>query len=167
MKKNIDTKTDQIKELSLRIDAVEDEKLLIENQLKKALADYTNLQRDIDKRIEIKSIQMKLQIANTLLNVLDDISLAMQAKEGMQVSEEMKAWIEGIEATVMDMNKALLELGIEKIEVNVGDIFNSSIHEALTVSDQGKKNEIVQVIQPGFKIGEIVIRPARVIVGNK
>jgi molecular chaperone GrpE len=138
--------------------------LLIQNQLKKALADYANLERDLDKRIESRSVQMKLQIAMTLMNVLDDVSLAVAASQSLTLNDEAKAWLEGVKATLSHVEKAVSEFGIVKMEVNKGDQFNSSVHEALGTVNEGEKGKIHEVIQPGYVLGEIVVRPARVIV---
>jgi molecular chaperone GrpE (heat shock protein) len=141
-----------------------DEKSLLENQLKKALADYANLERDLDKRIEARSIQMKIQIAHTLMNVLDDVSLAMEAGSKLQLADDAKAWMAGVSATMADIEKAIREFGIVKMEVSVGQEYNSSMHEAIGTVSEGEKGKIHQVVQPGYLLAEIVVRPARVIV---
>lgn len=156
--------TKTTKQFAQIIDKVEDEKLLIQNQLKKALADYANLERDIDKRIEARSVQMKLQIAMTLMNVLDDISLAVSASENIKLDDEGKAWLEGVKATLSHIEKAVSEFGIIRMEVKNGDQFDSTLHEALGTINEGEKGKIHEVIQPGYMLGEIVVRPARVIV---
>lgn len=158
--------TKNIKQFADTIDKLEDEKLLIQNQLKKALADYANLERDLDKRIEARSVQMKLQIAMTLMNVLDDISLAVSASQNLKLNEEGTAWLEGIKATLSHIEKAVSEFGIVRMEVNKGDPFNSSMHEALGTVNEGEKGKIHEIIQPGYMLGEIVVRPARVIVAQ-
>jgi molecular chaperone GrpE len=155
-----------IKELALTIDKLEDEKLLFQNQLKKALADYTNLERDLDKRIESRGIQMKIQIARTLMNVLDDISLAMEAGKKLSLGEDVKAWMEGVNATLSHIEKAISEFGIVRMEVKKGDSFDPSLHEALGTVNEGEKGKIHEVIQPGYLLGEVVVRPARVIVAQ-
>jgi molecular chaperone GrpE len=143
-----------------------DEKLLLENQLKKALADYANLERDLDKRIEVRSLQMKLQIARTLMNVLDDVSLATEAGKKLQLADDAKAWADGISATLMDVEKAVSEFGIVRMETKAGDMYDSSMHEAVGTVNEGEKGKIHEVIQPGYLLGEVVVRPARVIVAQ-
>jgi molecular chaperone GrpE len=143
-----------------------DEKLLLENQLKKALADYANLERDLDKRIEVRSLQMKLQIARTLMNVLDDVSLATEAGKKLQLADDAKAWADGITATLTDIEKSVNEFGIVRMETKAGDMYDSSMHEAVGTVNEGEKGKIHEVIQPGYLLGEVVVRPARVIVAQ-
>jgi molecular chaperone GrpE len=149
-----------------KTDAVQEERMLLENQLKKALADYANLERDMDKRIEVRSLQMKLQIARTLMNVLDDVSLATEAGKKLQLADDAKAWADGISATLMDIEKAVNEFGIAKMEVKAGDAYNSSMHEAVGTVNEGEKGKIHELVQPGYILGEVVVRPARVIVAQ-
>ena len=163
-KKKISEK--ELKDLAERIDKEEDEKLLVENQLKKALADYANLERDLDKRLGMRGDQMKSQIARTLMDVLDDINLAVESGNKLEMTEEVKAWVEGVKATLSHIEKAVGEFGIENMGVKSGDDFDSSIHEAIGTVSEGEKGKVHQVVQPGFMLGEMVIRPARVIVSQ-
>ncbi|HAM96674.1 TPA: hypothetical protein DCP76_02655, partial [Patescibacteria group bacterium] len=56
-----------INELTLNIDKVEDEKLIIENQLKKALADYQNLSNSAEKRNELRFFQTRKNLAESVI----------------------------------------------------------------------------------------------------
>src|SRR5690606_24528984 len=96
--KKTDKHLEEIQKLAETIDRVEDEILLVENQLKKALADYANLQRDIEKRVGLREDQMKMQIAQTVMSVLDDTQMAMKASEDLELSEETVSWLEGLKA---------------------------------------------------------------------
>jgi molecular chaperone GrpE len=156
-----------LKKLALTIDKVEDEKLVVQNQLKKALADYSNLERDIEKRVELRGLQTKLQIARVLLNSLDDISLAITNSENLKLDEEGNRWLEGIKATLFDVEKAIAEFEIVKMGVNKGDVFDSSLHEALGTVTEGEPGTIYDIVQPGYMLNDIIVRPARVIITKK
>lgn len=159
-----DKHIEEIKKLADAIDRVEDEKLLLENQLKKALADYANLQRDIEKRVGLREDQMKMQIALTVMGVLDDTQMAMKASESLKLTPEIDSWLVGLKAIMMKLEKTVTEFGIERIDVKEGDQFDSSSHEAVATTPGGQKGMIHEVIQPGYTLGEIVVRPARVVV---
>ncbi len=156
----------EIRELAATIDKVEDEKLVIQNQLKKALADYSNLERDIEKRVARSSLQTKLQIANVMLNVLDDISLAIQNSTNLELNEESLRWADGVKATLTDIEKVIAQFGIVKMVVNKGDVFDSSLHEALGTVQEGDAGTIYDIVQPGFMLNDIIVRPARVIISQ-
>ncbi|MDH4330102.1 MAG: nucleotide exchange factor GrpE [Candidatus Moranbacteria bacterium] len=100
------------------------------------------------------------------------------------IPEEQKdgPWVQGIMYIQKQLEDVLRENGVEEIEVNVGDEFDANICEAIqsqsSVDDgteENKKsqslssdvtgNKIKKVILKGYKIGEKVIRPARVVVG--
>lgn len=155
-----------LKELALTVDKVEDEKLLLKNQLIKALADYSNLERDIEKRVDNRSIQIKLQIARVMLNVLDDVNFAIVNSASLEMSEEVKKWVEGVKATMFDIEKAIGEFSITKMETKKGDQFDSSRHEALGTVPEGVAGTIYEIVQPGFMLNDIIVRPARVIISQ-
>lgn len=138
----------------------------LENQLKKALADYINLERDIEKRIEMRSVALKTQIAMQLLDVVDAMDLAVKSKENLKLEGDVLAWSDGVTAILSQVSKSLDILGIKKMEVKPGDLFDSSLHEALATLNEGEKGKISEVVANGYLLGEFVIRPARVIVFN-
>src|SRR5688572_20212109 len=98
----------------------------LENQLKKALADYTNLERDLDRRNELRSIQLKMQIARNILDVLDAMELGVKAKENLKLEGDALAWADGIVAIISQAEKSLDGLGITKMNLKPGDDYNSS-----------------------------------------
>ena len=138
----------------------------LENQLKKALADYTNLDRDMEKRLEIRAVQLKIGIATELMSIIDTAQLAISAKENLVLEGDILAWSDGVTAILSQIEKTLETLGISKIEVNAGDRFDSNIHEALAMVNEGEKGTIHQVVARGYKLGDYVVRPVRVIVCN-
>jgi molecular chaperone GrpE len=161
---------DELKQLAGTIDTVEDEKLEVTNQLKKALADYQNLERSINSRIETRVSHLKKGMADSIIEVLDDLKFAEEAKKTLSLSENEESWADGMVASVRKINKALDVLGITEIEVEVGGEFNANKHEAMAVVDAEEGDvagAIKQVVQTGYEFGELVIRPARVLVTKK
>lgn len=164
--KKLEELEQQIQVLATQMDKVEDEKLQMENQLKRALADYANLQRDSEKRVLLRMNQLKISTARNLMPLMDDISFALEASSSLKLEGDAKAWLEGLMGTLKDIEKSIESLGAEKIEVKVGDKYDSTLHEAISVVQEGKKDTVHQVLQPGFILGELVVRPARVIVAK-
>ncbi len=154
---------------SREVEMLAEKNVLLENQLRKALADYANLERDIDKRMGIIMLQNKLQIVKALLKTVDDVNYAFKSAENIQFNEETQSWFNGIKVVLEDIDKAFAELGVDKIIVNKGDVYDSSIHEAISsvpTDDEALNGKIFDVIQAGFKIGDAVIRPARVVISK-
>ncbi len=156
----------KIKDLANTIDKVEDEKLEVENKLKKALADYANLEKGIDKRVEIKLEEMKLKVAKDLLEIMDDFYYAIEAGKKFNADECVTSWMSGITNSYEKMKKTLEILGVEMIEANVGDAFDSSRHEAVGIVKEGKNDTIHEILQPGYVMGDNVVRPVRVVVSK-
>jgi molecular chaperone GrpE len=92
-----------------------------------------------------------------LLPVLDDIG---RAREHGELAGGFKSVAESLEATVAKLG--LVSFGTE------GEPFDPKVHEALTHSYSGAVTEptCVQILQPGYKVGERIVRPARVAVAE-
>lgn len=138
----------------------------LENKLKKALADYLNLERDMEKRLELRSIQLKIEIGMKLMEIVDASNLAIGAKDNLKLEGDTKAWVDGLTVILSQIEKSLSTLGIEKIDVKQGDDFDSSKHEALATVNEGEKGKIHEVMSNGYTLGDFVVRPSRVIVCN-
>lgn len=145
------------------------EYILLENQLKKALADYSNLEKDIDRKLEMRTIQLKTQLALQFMEIFDAIELAIKAKETLKLDSESLSWVNGVLAILAQLDNSMEGMGIKKMDVKVGDTFDSNYHEALAMVNGGEKGKVHEVVGNGYQIGEYVVRPARVIVfsGNQ
>lgn len=79
--------------------------------------------------------------------------------------EKYKEWIQGLRATIMQLEKTMEELGVVKIKT-VGEPFDHNRHEAVE-EVQGAEGQIIKELQPGFTLNGKVIIPAKVAVGKK
>lgn len=130
-------------------------------QLKRALADYANLQRRIE--------QDKLQIADhlksmfivKLLPVLNnlEVSLKVLAKEASAGARQ------GLEISINQFKKILQDWGVEEIKTE-GE-FDPQLHEAIEVVEGKEENKITQVLEKGYRLGDKILRPARVKVEKR
>ena len=154
----------EIRNLVEIIDTLEDEKLDITNQLKHALADYQNLEKNTDKFLKLRFLQTKKNLAKDLIPIVDSLSIAIKSKEELKLDEKTEAWVEGISASIKNLEKVLADMGLTKFIPKKGDKFDSDIHEAVTTVEGKKKGLIFDTLQPGYHLDSIVIRPARVVV---
>lgn len=157
---------EKIRELALTVDEVEDEKLEVENQLKKALADYHNLLNNLEKRDEVRFFQTRKKLFESLIPSLDSIMMAIEAGKELEFEEKSKSWKEGIVAVLEKINKGMEDIGLGQYVPQKGEAFDSNLHEAIATVKEGKKGEIYDVVQPGYILDETVIRPARVVVSE-
>lgn len=125
----------------------------LEHQLKRAVADYRNLERrtEEERREYVKSANKDL--ITSLLPAFDALFLAGKYTED-----------QGVKLTVQRVLEVLKENGIEKVETNNVQ-FNADEMECVEVVS-GKKDVVVEEIRPGFKIYGKLIRPAHVKVGG-
>ena len=128
-------------------------------QLVRALADYDNLRKRVEKE---KEELWKLMSARFVLRVLPIYDMLQSAQGHLKDP--------GVAITLDEFEKVLNEEGVEKIEIKAGDKFNEEYCEATSTTatkDKKMKGKVAQVILDGFKIkGGQVIRPAKVEVYN-
>jgi molecular chaperone GrpE len=130
----------------------------------RAKADYVNLQKELDlARINI-SILTKEKMVEKLLPALDSFEMAFANKEHWEKLD--KEWQEGMTSIYKQFLSGLSSSGIEKIEEQ--DIpFDPNIHQSISVvstDDEAKDHTVEKVLQVGYKIGDRIIRPAKVTI---
>ena len=130
----------------------------------RAKADYINLQKELEQaRINV-SILTKEKMVEKLLPALDSFEMAFANKEHWEKID--KEWQNGITSIYQQFISGLEKSGIEKIyEIEVP--FDPNIHQSISVvetNDKEKDHTIEKVLQVGYKIGERVVRPAKVII---
>jgi len=157
---------EKLKQLALDIDRVEDEKLEIQNQLKKALADYHNLLRDVEKRQSLQFFQLKKALCEEVIPSLDSMYLAIKSGEEMKLGEKEKAWMDGIAGILANLEKSFEGIGLKQYWPKKGDNFDSSMHEAVAVVENGESGKIFDVLQPGYILDDTVVRQAIVVVSK-
>ncbi|MEJ6574366.1 MAG: nucleotide exchange factor GrpE [Actinomycetes bacterium] len=132
-----------------------DEVAVLTSDLQRVQAEYSNYRKRVDRdRITANEITTAILLSE-FLPVLDDIS---RAGEHSELTGGFKAVADQLEAITT-------KLGLSKFsDVNVP--FDPNIHEALihATSPEVSETLVTQVLQPGFKFKERVIRPARVAV---
>src|SRR3972149_10208696 len=122
-----------------------------EENWKRALADYQNLLRRVetDKREFMKLANVNL-IAR-LLPSLDILELAATHSQDL-----------GVQLAASQFHEALNAEGLESISPKVGGIFDHNWHECSETVIGEKMDTIAELVLKGYKIGEYVLRPAKV-----
>ncbi len=108
-------------------------------------------------------------IAQTLLESADDLERALAAVSSSEVQgRAMENLVEGVRLSLAALHKRIAELGAERIHV-AGQPFDPRLAEAVDtvpVADADQDGAVVQEIRPGYRIGDRILRPARVRVGR-
>ncbi len=127
----------------------------------RAIADYRNLERRTAQgRVELRQ-QTTAAVVTDLLPVYDDLTRALEA-----VSDDLRGhdWLDGITLIREKFQRAVARTGAEEFEV-LGTSFDPRVHQAVGFA-AGRESEVVAVVQSGWTIGDQLIRPAMVMVGN-
>ena len=125
--------------------------------LQRLQAEYVNYKRRVDRDREANREVVIGTVLTELLQTLDDIG---RAREAGELEGAFKAVAESVE-------RVTEKLGLAKFG-EVGDPFDPRIHEALlhNYSDEVDGPTATLVMQPGYRLGERILRPARVAVSE-
>jgi len=133
----------------------------IKSQMERETAE---MRQRLMKTLEDRAKQGQFNFLTTLLPVLDNLNLAINASETDASFEHL---LEGVKGTARSFEQALTSVGVEPI-ASVGADFNPELHEAVDMipveSDQDDR--ITAEYSRGYKFGERLLRPARVQVGK-
>lgn len=130
------------------------------NMAKRAMADLQNYKRQVEEERKTLMTMSKVTILSEILPAIDNLQRALN-----HVPQEMQGneWTKGIEAITKQLEAVLSNSGLEVIPTQ-GTV-DPNMHEAIT-SIPGPADHILEVIEMGYKFGDKVIRPAKVVVGN-
>jgi len=129
--------------------------------LQRLQAEYVNYKKRVDRDRDVIRATAVGSVVESLLPVLDDIHMARQA--GDLAAGPLAAIADKLEST-------LGRYGVERVG-GAGEEFDPNVHEALMhveaeVPEGASGTYVVQVLQPGYRIGERLVRAARVSVAD-
>jgi molecular chaperone GrpE len=148
-------------ELEERLAEVERERDERLDDLKRVAAEFDNYRKRVARDQQSLAARAHERLVKELLPVLDDLERALEA-----AAEHEEAKLEdGVRLVYRELGEALAKEGLEEIETN--GHFDPHVHEALLSqpSDQDE-GAILEVLQKGYRLGDRVLRPARVVVSQ-
>ncbi len=127
----------------------------------RAAADFQNYKRRVEEdRSEFARAANVAAVIN-LLPLMDDLDRAMQ---NIDPHLEDLTWMDGIRHIQRKFRGLIEMFGVTEVDAD-GHTFDPSQHEALTQAP-GEENKVVAVVEKGYRLGDRLVRPAKVIVGN-
>ena len=131
---------------------------------KRALADYENLQKENASLREEDRRRIRISLAHDLLPVVDNFDQALKYAP----KDVDQNWFAGVQHIARQFADALKGLGIEPIEA-VGHAFDPNRHESggSRWDEEKPEHVILEEVIKGWKLGDLVIRPSKVIVNQK
>lgn len=132
--------------------------------LQRARADYVNLKKELEEVRDTTKKKTTEKVLADFLPTLDSFDMAMGNTEAWNAVD--KNWRVGVEYIHSQLNTALENHGVTAIDA-VGVEFDPNIHEPIETKETenaDQDHKIERIIQKGYKMGERIIRPARVVV---
>ena len=128
----------------------------------RAHADFENMKKRLEKEKATAVTFANEAFAKDLLNVIDSFESALASIQEIEGGEAVEKIKEGMALTYEQLVKVLRKHGVEEI-VNEG-VFDPHVHQVVqqVESEAHEKNEIVQVLQKGYRLKERVLRPSMV-----
>ena len=148
-------------ELEERLAEVERERDEYLNDLKRVAADFENYRKRVARDQQGLVARAHERLVKELLPVLDDLERALEAA----AQHEEAKLEEGVRLVHRELVEALAREGL--VEVETDGQFDPHVHEAL-VSQPSEQEDgsVIEVLQKGYRLGDRVLRPARVVVSQ-
>ncbi|WP_018388523.1 nucleotide exchange factor GrpE [Ancylobacter sp. FA202] len=145
---------------------LEAEIVALKDKFLRAFAEADNVRRRAEREVADAKIYGITGFARDVLTVADDFERALgaiDAEARAKAEGTLKTLLEGIDLTGRALIQALTKHGVARIEAE-GAKFDPNMHQAMfeVPNAEVPSGTVVQVIQPGYKLGERVLRPALV-----
>jgi molecular chaperone GrpE len=158
-----------VEELEARTKAAERQVQEVQSrfdQLRQQLQRETDETRQrLNRSADERAAGEKAKFISTLLPVMDNLTRAIDADVSENASRE--AILDGVRGIANNFQSALLNAGVEPLE-SVGEEFNPELHEAVDTAETDPEMDgiVIEEYSRGFRMGDRLLRPARVKVGR-
>jgi molecular chaperone GrpE len=151
--------TEEVQQLELEALRAENEELI--DTLQRVKADFDNFRKRAARDQEALVARAGERIVKELLPVLDDLERALEAAEQHEEAELE----EGVKLVHRQLEQLLEREGLAPVETD--GKFDPHVHEALlTQPSASEEGSVIEVLQKGYRLGDRVLRPARVVVAG-
>jgi molecular chaperone GrpE len=127
--------------------------------LKRVAADFDNYRKRVAREREALAARAHAGLVEAILPVLDDLGRALEAA-GLHEEARLE---DGVRLVHRQLSDVLAREGLQEIPTD--GPFDPHVHEALAaIPSEAEEGTILEVVQPGYLLGDRVLRPARVVV---
>lgn len=155
-----------IKKLREKIKKLEEEKKEYLDLSQRTRADYANFKKEVESS---RAFDRKFATRNLIVELLPVLDAYDMARGNAEAWEKVDSnWRIGVEHIFNQLKGILEKEGVIQFGT-LGDTFDPHLYESVgtvPVEDESKDHTILQVLQKGYRIGETVLRPARVKTGE-
>ena len=124
------------------------------------------LERDREKHLE----RGRISLLERLFEPMDNLDRSLSSAAGWaDVDDRTERLLGGLAMVRRQLRERLEALGLVRLEP-VGEPFDPNLHEALSVvpvTDRKMDGKVIEVWEPGYRCGDVVIRAAKVVIGRK
>jgi molecular chaperone GrpE len=124
-------------------------------------ADFENYRKRVARESALAQERGVAKLVKELLPALDNLDRALEA------AEEDDPLLDGVRLVRSELSAALARVGVESFSP-LGEKFDPALHEAMATTEQPANGHdcgtVVEVYQPGYRLGASILRPARVVV---
>jgi molecular chaperone GrpE len=161
--------------LAAEAEHLEQELAQTKDRLLRQMAEFQNFRRRMERERDQQFQFGQTKVLRPLLDVLDDFRRSLEAAEQVEANQEgeagpaYQALKEGVEMVYQKFNDELEKLGVEPIEA-VGQPFDETLHDAMmqqpAPDDDTPEGTVLDELQRGYRLGDRVLRHAKVIVAG-
>lgn len=133
-------------------------------RLLRSMADLENYRRRVHREMDEQRRYANIQLIRDLLPAIDNLERAIEAAER---SGEAAGVVQGVKLVIQQFETALEQHGCQRIGA-LGTAFDPNLHEAVLQqpSPGTPPGTVVQVVRPGFRLYDRVVRPSQVVVAT-
>ncbi|MEK7131790.1 MAG: nucleotide exchange factor GrpE [Patescibacteria group bacterium] len=136
----------------------------------RALADYRNLQKETAAMRSQWAQMSEENILQNFIPVYENFKKAFNtdfadANAMDDADKKWRSWKQGIEYIMKQFGDVLKSYNVQEIKT-VGEQFDPMFHEAISEEESGEAGIILKELEGGYKMGDKVIKPARVIISK-
>jgi molecular chaperone GrpE len=134
---------------------------------KRTKADFENFRKRMTSEVQAATARGKADLIREVAPVLDDLERAIQAAGLDPEGDSEDGLAHGVLLVFRGLREALVRNGVEAVDPT-GERFDPNLHEALSTqpADGVEAGTVVETMQKGYRLGEQLIRPARVVVAE-
>lgn len=134
---------------------------------KRTKADFENFRKRMTAEVQASNARGKGELLREVVPVLDDLERAIQAAGLDPEGDSDDGLAHGVLLVFRSLRDSLVRNGVEAVDPK-GEKFDPMEHEALSTqpAEGVESGTVVEVMQKGYRLGEQLIRPARVVVSE-
>jgi len=133
---------------------LEERVVQLEENWKRALADYANLEKRIERQKQDLAFFLKGELLLNFLRIFEDLKRCQKALKN-----------KGVDLILEKFKQTLINCGVKEIEAK-DKIFDPELMEAVEKTKDGKKGHVSQVFESGYLLDGQVLKPAKVVVAD-